>query len=199
MGKRQPPERKERRARYAVRRLTSLAGMDGVPWLEDGRLWLLGPVSSSPADPLALARTLLAESLPARTAFVWQIGARRQVPLDVAALAGWARDVAELEAHRSLEELVAEGVRPLRRYRCVDLRGRIRQAGRRLERLGLLVQALEAAAHCQEPEAAPEWFVSALPLRLYALGDWPVDPVDELQDPEVPADDLLRQLERFRF
>jgi hypothetical protein len=194
MGKRQPPERKERRARDAVRRLTSLAGMDGVPWLEDGRLWLVGPFPSRPADPPGLARALLARWLPVRALWALMVGARRQVPLDVAALAGWARDVAELEAHRSLEELVEEGVRPLRRYRGVDLRGRIREAGRRLERLGLLVQALGAAARCREAEAAPEGFARALPLRLYALGDWALDPVDELQDADVPADDVLRHL-----
>ena len=121
MAKRYPPERKERRAGRRCAVLTSLAGMDGVPWFEDGRLWLLGPTAPRPADPAALARALLGRNLPGRSEMARLIGARRQIALDISCLAGWARDVAELEAQRDLEAPIAEGVRPLCRYRGVDV------------------------------------------------------------------------------
>jgi hypothetical protein len=240
MGKHKPPRQKEDEVRDVVRRLTSLSGMDGVPWLEAGRLWLLAPpgraacsrpgalvtrgraacsrpgalvtrgraacsrpgaleqVAERPADPAALAHALLGPSLPDRADFAHMIGARRQLVLDVEAVAGWARDVTELEARRDIEALAEEGVRPLRRYRGTDLRARIRQARQRLERLGRLVQARDPAGRCQvvgaSSEIAAEDLVRALPLRLYALGNWAVDPVEELQAPEVEADGLLRQL-----
>src|SRR5205085_8060058 len=176
MGRRDSPERKQRHATDIARRLTSLGGMEGLLWLEPGRLWLLGPISSPPHDPLGLARLLLDERLPARVRFAQLLGARRQLLVDVSALSGWARDIAELQSRRDLEALVEEGIRPLRRYRGTDLCARIVEAGRLLERLGLLVPALGAAARCQEAEPDAEVpldvLVRALPLRLYALGNW---------------------------
>jgi hypothetical protein len=198
MAKRNPPEKKERHAREVVRNLTTLRGMEGVPWLEEGRLWLLGPVADRPPDPASLARALLADALPDRATFARLIGARHTARLETSRLADWARAVTELHARRDLESLVAEGVRPLRSYRGVDLRGRIASAGQNLARLGSLVQALDAATRCQQAgpdgEVPPEVLVQALPLRLYALGDWAVDPVDELQATDLPADGPLLRL-----
>lgn len=198
MGRRYSSERKQRHAADIARRLVSLSTIEGVPWLAQGQLWLLGPIASQPPDPLALARELLKAQLSERSRFGRLLGIRWQVPLDGRALAGWARDVAELRSRRDVEALVAEGVRPLRRYRGINLRDRIDRAGRMLQRLGLLVQAAAAAAYCQASEADAEvpaaLLVRALPVRLYALGEWLLDPVEELRAAEVPADVSLQQM-----
>lgn len=198
MGRHGSPEKKLRQAKDIVRRLTSLGGMEGVPWLEQGRLWLLGPMLFPPSDPVGLARVLLAEVLPGRVDFLRLVGCRKAVPLEVTLLSTWARALADLEGRRDLETLVAEGVRPLRGYRGIDLRARITAAGATLRKLGMLVQALPAAARCQtagsDEEVPPEELVQALPARLYALGNWGIDPAQELLARDVRADNLLLDL-----
>jgi hypothetical protein len=198
MGRYECLERKEQRAREVARSLTVLRTTGGVPWVEGGRLWLLGAPPERPADAAALARLLLAEALTDRAGLAAAAGRGGAEEVDAARLTAWARAVTELEAARDIEALVAEGVRPLRRFRGADLRGRITEARQALQRLGSLARALPAARQCQlacfGAEPGPETLADALPLRLYALGDWPVDPVEALRSPEVPADAALRRV-----
>jgi hypothetical protein len=190
------PEKKQRQAIDIARQLTVLKDMEGVPWLEQGRLWLLSPPAARPADPHDLAQALVADTLPGRAEFQRLAGAEQGTPLDVGRLTMWARAVTELDGRRDLEALVEEGVRPLRRYRGVDLRARIVAAARQLQRLGRLAQGLEAAVLCQQAadDLSAEVLVQALPLRLYALGNWPVDPVEELLALDLPAEAPLQRI-----
>jgi hypothetical protein len=198
MGRHECLERKEKRARDVARSLTVLRGIGGVPWVGAGRLWLLGTPPARPADPEALAGLLLSEAVADRAALSAAAGLSAADEVDAARLTAWARAAAELEAARDIDALVGEGVRPLRRFRGADLRGRIADARQALRRLGMLARALPAARDCDLGrfgyEPGPETCAEALPLRLYALGDWPVDPIGALLSPEVPADGALARL-----
>lgn len=141
---------------------------------------------------------LLADLLPSRSRLAAGVGTRRAVQVEVRELSDWARAVADLENRRNLENLLAEGVRRLRRYRGRDLRAEIAAASQALKHLGRLLKAQNAAQRCQragpEEDLPPEVLVQALPLRLYALGNWAIDPIEELLAPDLTSDELLFRL-----
>jgi hypothetical protein len=168
----------------------------GVPWLEGGRLWLLSRPRPQLRDPVELARLLFADHPGDRTAWADALGTREVIPLDAARLASWTHALTELDGNPRLAALLAEGVRPLRRYRDGDLPGRIAEARRSLARLRVLLPALSAADACnrEDGEPTPDELVAALPLRLFALGTWETDPVAALLRPTIAADEPLLRL-----
>jgi hypothetical protein len=198
MGKRDSASKKSRHARDIVRTLHSIGRMRGVPLFAEDNLWLLSKVPGQPRDPAALAGALFAEQFADRQALLRLLGAREVLPLHPGRLGGWSRDITELENRRDIPDLLREGVRPLRSYRGEDVAARIVRARQGLDRLRLLLPAAQAAGACRldagDEEPGPEILVRSLPLRLYALGSGPIDPVEWLQTRDVPAEPALLRL-----
>lgn len=171
--------KRERHWASVSRMLLDVRALDGVPLVDDGRLWLLSRIDECPADPRALASALLAPGVAGRVELARLLGAEEIVEIDEPVLSRWSLSLGALEARRDISELVEEGSRSLRSLRGPDLKAMLRTARATLERLRTLVsipprQAIEALGVSQP---SPDALVGCLPLRLLALGSWPVDPI----------------------
>ena len=184
-----------------ARCLRNVGRLDGIPLVEDGRLWLVSRRVGRPADPRALAELLLRpEGFGARE-LAASLGTGAPYAAHRESLAHRAMEVRTLESARDLERLRREGRRPLRPFHGEDLAARVAAARQHLDRLSVLLRALEAAVACQGPgeEPPPRALAAALPLRLYGLGVWSADPARLLLDPRRRADSpLLEMASRHR-
>jgi hypothetical protein len=198
MGKRDPDGEPSRRARDVAARLGNLARLDGTPWLDADGLWLLSGILAVAPHPEGLAGALFAERLPPRQRLLALLGAREAVALGPGCLGGWSHALAVLGKRGDLQGLVRAGERPLHKYRGVDLPARLGVARRTLEHLSRLFRVCPSRAELWLPgratDPSPEALIQALPLRLHALGDWPLDPFDLLHDRRLPVDALLLRL-----
>lgn len=166
MSHRDSPQRKQEKAREIARHLLRLRGMSGVLLLEAGNLWLLTQPPLRPANPAALAETLLGDSLPVRGVLAHQLGAVETIPVDAAQVARWAGSLAWLETRHDLDALVREGIRPLRGYRGTDLRMRLDDRRGLLGRYRSLLPALAATRTLlKKDNSGVEALIGSLPLR----------------------------------
>jgi hypothetical protein len=199
MPRRDSPRRKQEKAEDIARRLLSLQRTRGVPFVDGGGLWLLGRLPARPCNAAFLSSCLQGD-LPPRMDLANALGCEEVIPLDAARLAKWRWSLAHLEGRRDLEELVREGVRPLRGYRGVDFGQRLQHYHQTLESFAVLVENASLIAACQvagpEDSLPVSDLVALLPARLSLVGAWAFDPLEVLQCRDLPAEEALLDVSR---
>ena len=190
--------KKDQRASMLARCLRRFGWLDGIPLVEDGRLWLVGRPAGRPADAAGLAGLLLRPGGPGVRELAAALGVGDPYAADKESLVHRAFEVKTLETARDLERLRQEGYRPLRPFHREDLTKHVATAREHLDRLSMLLSALEAGRACQRPDLEQEppvkVLVAALPLRLHALGTWEADPARLLLAPDLRAGRPLAEL-----
>jgi hypothetical protein len=185
---------KHKIARELARCLASLEGLNGVPVWTVGGLGLLTDAPQRPPDPAALAQTLFGESPPRQRDLVRLVGAKGVREMRVGAVGLAVRNLTRLQTWRDLDALCQEGLRPLRKYRSLDLAQYFQSTRSAIDRCSRLLHSLDAVPRLDADEHDPHLLTQTLPLRLYALGWWPIDPLELLRSRDVPADPLLLSL-----
>jgi hypothetical protein len=201
MPRRDSPRRKREKAEDIARHLLSLQRTRGILVADAAGLWLLARPPSSPRDPGLLANSLPGD-LPPRMDLANALGCEEVTPIESARLAKWQWALSHLSGRRDVEDLIREGVRPLRNYRGIDFPSRLQTWRTTLESCRTLLERSQAILACQDPlqedTLSAEMLVAALPARLTVVGAWPIDPAELLQRRDLPADALLLELARSK-
>ena len=164
--------------------MRSVARIPGLLYADPEGVRLAVREEGSLRDPAAAARVLLADDIGGLPGLAASLGAAEIVEVDVPRLSKWSFHLGQLERSHDLGKLIDEGVRSLRRYRDRDLAAEFRRSRSLIERYGAVVRALPAAAPFLSGDSASptvERCWEALPVRLFAVADWPIDPLDHLR------------------
>ncbi|MEM7357229.1 MAG: hypothetical protein AAF657_40820, partial [Acidobacteriota bacterium] len=178
----------DRHGKEIVRRLRSVARIPGLLHASPEGIHLAVRKAGSIRQPAWLASLLRADQLGPLTEWSQALEAREIIDLDVSLLSRWSYRLGQLERDRDLDRLIDAGVRSLRRYRGRDLRAEWQRNRSLIERYGVVLRALPAAVPfldgtADSPTAEQCW--AALPVRLFCLADWRIDPISGLRPPSA--------------
>lgn len=189
------------RAEEVLRRLRSAARIPGIAVADAGGVYLLVRARIQVGTSYAAAHRLFREELGRIDELAAALSAAEIAALDAGAIGKWTYDIGQLDNRRDIDALIAAGARALRRYRGRDLGAELAAHRERLARYRMLPPAHAAAVACLSPDAgvpSVEQLVDSLPLRLFALADWQIDPVERLVVRDVAAGFALVTAARTR-
>jgi hypothetical protein len=176
-------EGKMDRARHLAGLWTRISRLKGIPWVEAGRIRLFQPSDLQLVDQHRLLPHLLG-TLPTWSTLAPLIGNPPCEWLTSDILQSTRLALQELEQATDLDELIDEGVRPVRFLREVDRSARFQEAHLQIENARGWLQSLGAATSLMtgklETPPDKQLCIQALPLRVASLGNWIIDPLDWL-------------------